>query len=161
MRIRRAETHDIGRIHELLHQVNMIHHNGRPDIFRRGARKYTDEELVGILGNEKTPVFVAVDGDDRVLGYAFCIMEDHRRDNNMTDIVTLYIDDLCVDEKERGRHVGTALFEYVTSFAKERGCYNVTLNVWCVNPGAMAFYDRMGMKPMKIYMEKLVSDQKS
>ncbi len=49
---------------------------------------------------------------------------------NMTDIKTLYIDDLCVDSNARGRHIGTTLFDYVMDFAKQTGCYTVTLNVW-------------------------------
>ncbi|MBQ1554678.1 MAG: GNAT family N-acetyltransferase, partial [Clostridia bacterium] len=66
------------------------------------------------------------------------------------------IDDLCVDEKRRGQHIGRQLYEYVLQFAKESGCYNVTLNVWCCNPGAMQFYERCGLVPQKIGMEKIL-----
>ena len=60
MNIRRATCNDIDQINALLYQVLTVHHNGRPDLFRENAKKYTDEELKTILTDDKTPVFVAV-----------------------------------------------------------------------------------------------------
>ncbi len=153
--IRRAEIKDIPEIDELLNQVNLIHHLGRPDLFKL-ARKYTDEELAAILQDGSRPVFVAVDGDDRALGYAFCIFQQHVNDNLLTDVKTLYIDDLCVQKHLRGQHIGRALFEHVLAFARENGCHNVTLNVWALNAGARKFYEKCGMKPQKIGMETIL-----
>ena len=73
MIIRKAQNKDIKRIGELLYQVNDVHYKGRPDLFVRDGRKYTDDELIEIFRNESTPVFVAVDDEDEVEGYAFCI----------------------------------------------------------------------------------------
>lgn len=157
MEIRRAEEKDIERIHELLIQVCQVHHKGRPDLFQGNHnRKYTDEQLKEILHDEKRPVFVAVDETDRVSGYAFCVFQQHMNDNILTDIKTLYIDDLCVDEKSRGKHIGKALYERVLEFAKEQGCYNVTLNVWSCNETAMKFYEKCGLKPQKVGMETIL-----
>ena len=74
----------------------------------------------------------------------------------MTDIKTIYIDDLCVDENLRGQHIGRALYDSVLAFAREQGCYNVTLNVWCCNEKAMKFYEACGLKPQKIGMEVIL-----
>lgn len=157
MKIRRAEEKDVERIHELLVQVCMVHHKGRPDLFQGNQnRKYTDDQLKEILLDDKRPVFVAVDEKDWVLGYAFCMLQQHVGDNILTDIKTLYIDDLCVDEKIRGQHIGQALYEHVLGFAKEQGCYNVTLNVWSCNEAAMRFYESCGLKPQKIGMETIL-----
>ena len=91
-----------------------------------------------------------------MLGYAFCVFQEHRGDNILTDIRTLYIDDLCVDEALRGQHIGRALYEYVLNYAKENGCYNVTLNVWACNESAMRFYESCGLKPQKFGMEAIL-----
>ncbi|PWG64698.1 GNAT family N-acetyltransferase [Bifidobacterium callitrichidarum] len=154
--IRRATAADIPTIDDLLLQVAEVHHQGRPDLFKSGARKYTDDELAGILADDATPVFVAADADGRVLGYAFCIFQQHPGNHVLTDIKTLYIDDLCVDETARGMHVGSTLYRYVLDFARESGCYNVTLNVWSCNPSAQAFYERMGLTPYRIGMEQIL-----
>ncbi len=156
MKIRRAENKDIPGIMNLLEQVCRIHHEGRPDLFRKGARKYTEAQLESILGDKDRPVFAAVDENDCIAGYAFCIFIRHADDNILTDIRTLYIDDLCVDETLRGRHIGRSLYEAVKIFAKENGCYNLTLNVWSCNPSAMKFYESCGLKPQKIGMETIL-----
>ncbi len=157
MEIRRAENRDIPRLHELLTQVNNVHAAGRPDLFKRGNRKYTDEELMGIIADaEQSPIFVLTDAEDKVLGYCFCQVEQFVNDNNRTDIKTLYIDDLCVDESCRRQHIAQRLYDHVVGFARENGFYNVTLNVWECNPGARAFYDQCGMKPLKTYLETIL-----
>lgn len=156
MKIRRAQKHDKPMITELLNQVLMVHHTGRPDLFKSNTRKYTDDELDVIIYDDKTPVFVAVDDSDKVMGYAFCISRQAVNDNILTDIKTLYIDDLCVDQNIRGRHVGKSLYEYVIDYARENGYYNVTLNVWSCNENAMRFYEKMGLVPQKIGMETIL-----
>lgn len=156
MNIRRAKETDIEGIDRLLYQVLSVHHKGRPDIFKGNVKKYTDDELKAILRDDHTPVFAAVDEDERLLGYAFCQLQQHVDHNILTDIKTLYIDDLCVDESYRSQHVGTALYEYVLGFAKDCGCYNVTLNVWSCNEDALRFYEKRGLVPQKIGMEKIL-----
>lgn len=156
MKIRTARDKDLEQINKLLYQVCMVHHIGRPDLFKAGAKKYTDEELLKIIHNEKTPILVAADENDIVCGYAFCIFQQYINNNNMTDIKTLYIDDLCVDENLRGKHIGKTLYYAVLDFAKKNGCYNVTLNVWSCNKNAMKFYEACGLKPQKIGMETIL-----
>ena len=155
MEIRRACESDLAGVHELLSQVLAVHAEGRPDLFREGTRKYTDDELLAIFADDSRPVFVAVEGDV-VLGHAFCEVQDFRGSNNMQSILNIYIDDICVDEKCRGKRVGTALYQHVLDYARKLGCYNVTLNVWTCNPGAQRFYEAMGMTPLKTCLEQVL-----
>ena len=150
--IRIAKEKDIPKISELLAQICLIHHNGRPDIFKVGE-KYSSEELKGMLNDEQRPILVSVDEMDRVTGYCFCIYKQHKGNSVLTDIKTLYIDDLCVDEALRGRHIGKELYSAAIKLAKDSGCYNLTLNVWSCNPSAMEFYRAQGMLPQKTIME--------
>ena len=156
MIIRRAESKDIDGINKLLHEVLTVHYNGRPDLFKADVKKYTDSELKEIIADDTKPIFVAAEESDAVLGYAFCVFQQHIGDNILTDIKTLYIDDLCVDEICRGKHIGKSLYEYVLRFAKENGCYNVTLNVWACNESAMKFYEKCGLAVQKKGMEKIL-----
>ena len=70
--------------------------------------------------------------------------------------ICLFIDDLCVDAKARGQHIGESLFEYVKSEAKRLGCYEVTLNVWAGNTSAEKFYEKMGLKTKERQMEYIL-----
>jgi ribosomal protein S18 acetylase RimI-like enzyme len=154
MAIRRAQPKDSKRINELLYQVAEIHAKGRPDIFKAATKKYSDSELLNIISNDQTPIFVCTDDNDFVLGYAFCIYQ-HTKDNLLLkDKETLYIDDICVDQTARGKHIGKSLYTYVLKFAKENGFDNITLNVWAFNESAYKFYEKCGMTPQKIIMEK-------
>ncbi len=155
MIIRRAELKDTGAVMNLLGQVLSVHHTGRPDLFKAGVTKYTEEELAAIFNNPETPVFVAEE-DGNVSGYVFCIFQQKTDDNILTGIKTLYVDDLCVDESMRGRNVGKRLFEYVRKYAAESGCHNLTLNVWACNEGARKFYEKCGLVPQKYGMEVIL-----
>ena len=154
MHIRKAVEKDYKRVNELLIQVNQLHHEGRKDLFKAGGKKYSDDDFKKLIHDENRPIFVAVNENDEVLGYAFCIFRQFINHPIMTDIKTLFIDDLCVDENCRGQHIGTKLYEHVVSFAKEHDCYHITLNVWCLNESAMKFYEKCGLTPLKIMMEK-------
>ena len=153
--IRPAVESDIPRLEDLLYQVHGLHAEGRPDIFIPGCKKYTVEQLCAILSDTvNTPVFAAV-LDGVLVGYCFCIRQVQTA-ASMQKISTLYVDDLCVDEEKRGQHVGRALYEHVVEFARQSGCYNLTLNVWACNESAMRFYEKCGLVPQKIGMEKLL-----
>lgn len=161
-KIRKANKEDIQRIIELLHQVNMVHHVIRPDLFKPHTTKYNEQELETMLNDDSKPIFVFDDGarpsgtlcsQRMVLGYAFCQVSEIKNDQLLEDIKTLYIDDICVDENARGKHVGKALYEYVRDYAKSIGCNNITLNVWEGNTTALQFYKNMGMQVQKTTME--------
>lgn len=153
MQIRRAAEKDIDRINELLGQVLEIHADIRPDIFIPGTTKYTNAELEEMMKDDDKPIYVAVDDEDYVMGYAFCQIRKQPFSNNMIQFDTMFIDDLCVDEEIRGKHIGEALFVFVKEEAKRRNCYDVTLNVWEGNNSARHFYDKMGLKVKESQLE--------
>ena len=154
--IRRAEERDIGEIMRLLVQVNNVHAAIRPDLFIPDRRKYEREDLAALLRDPARPVFVLPGEDGSLRGYIFTVLEEYQNGRNQTCRRTLYIDDLCVDERCRAGGAGKALYRHAVAFAREKGCHNVTLNVWCGNDGAMRFYEAMGMKPYKVGMERVL-----
>ncbi len=152
--IRIANEKDTAAVLRLLEQVNRVHHDLRPDLFNL-ATKYTAAELETIFADEDTRVFVCEENGS-VLGYVFTVLIDHQSDNMLVPVKELYIDDLCVDEAARGKGVATKLFAYVRQYAREKGCYHITLNVWEGNDSALAFYRKMGMTPQKTKLEIIV-----
>ena len=157
MEIRFAEPRDVAGILQLLRQVGRVHHKGRPDIFRSNAQKYGASQVLAMLDAPKTPIFVAAEGE-RVLGYGFCIIKEHTMDPVIADHRELYIDDLCVDEACRGQGIGKAIYQAILRYAHMRKCYNVTLNVWSCNEGAMKFYESLGLKPQKVGLEAILEE---
>ena len=153
MTIRYAEPKDIPILMELLRQVHGVHYDIRPDIFKPTTTKYSPLELEDILRDPIRPILVAVDDSDSVLGYAFCVYKQAVNDLLLTDIKSLYIDDLCIDEGRRGQGIAGELYRHACGYAREQGCQFITLNVWCGNDGAMGFYEKMGLRPRHIMME--------
>lgn len=146
MEIRKARKDDLNGIEKLLVQVNNLHVELRPDIFVANAVKYDEEKFDALISSDKTPVFVAVDDEGKVIGHLFC----NKQVAVYKDFKTLFIDDLCVDETTRRQGVGKALYEFAIGYAREKGCYDVTLNVWSGNDSALAFYGKMGMFPKRL-----------
>lgn len=154
--IRKAIISDLPGISALLEQVLMVHYNIRPDLFIPNTKKYSDAQFAELLSDPDTPVFVFTDDEGNVLGHAFCALKDYTGLSNMIPHKTLYIDDICVDENHRGEKIATKLLEYVKSYAKELGCYNITLNVWEGNELARSFYEHMGMGVQRTTMELIL-----
>ena len=152
--IRKAETKDIKGIIDLLYQVDAVHHGIRPDLFKGNTPKYDEQALEAILSDGSKPIFVFDEG--KILGHAFCQITEIKNHRLLQDTKTLYIDDICVDETVRGKHIGKALYEFVRDYAKSIGCYNITLNVWEGNDSAYSFYKNMGMKIQKTGMETIL-----
>ncbi len=157
MEIRRALEGDIPRLTALLYQVGRVHYDLRPDIFRPVTLKYDEAQLCDILQNDNRPVYVAVE-DGTVLGFCFCIIKNIRGNTVVRDMIEFYIDDLCVDEACRGRGIGEALYRYAYDRAGELGSRAVTLNVWNCNVRAMKFYEKLGLRPQKTYMEAVLGE---
>ena len=156
MLIRRAEMTDIPDILRLLGQVCDIHAEIRPDIFKMGGLKYTEAEIPQILSDESSPIWCAVE-NGTFLGYCFCQWKETPDSSVGFARKELYIDDLCVDESARGKGVATELFRFVTDIAKAEGATFLTLNVWQGN-SALNFYEKMGMKPRKVFMDLPLED---
>ena len=153
--IRKATHQDIPDICRLLEQVLAVHHEGRPDLFRGQGKKYDEQTLREMLERQDSPIFV-YDDDGQVVAYIMC-QEQNSGSSVLVPVKTLYIDDLCVDKDARGKGIGRKLFEYVKDYATENGFYNVTLHVWNCNPGAMRFYESLGLTPQYTNLELIVN----
>ncbi len=156
MIIRKANANDYKGIERLLVEVNNLHQKLRSDIFVENAVKYNENQFDEIISNDSTPVFVAVDDNGNIMGHMFCEMRDFSKSHVFKDFKSLFIDDLCVEEGERGQGVGKALYEFAIGYARENGCYDVTLNVWEGNNSARAFYEKMGMFVKETQMEYIL-----
>lgn len=156
MTIRLAQPKDIPALLGLLGQILSVHHQARPDIFKESGGKYSPQELEQLMAQDKTPIFVYENADGQILGHLFVTIKEVSNNPVLHSIKTLFIEDLCVDQAARGQKIGDQLYQFAVSYAKEIGCYNLTLNVWNDNEGALRFYQRQGMKPQETVMETII-----
>ena len=156
MSIRLAQPKDIPDLLRLLEQILSVHHQARPDIFKEEGSKYSGQDLENLMMQEQTPIFVYENSDGQILGHLFVTIKEVTDNPVLQPIKTLFIEDLCVDQATRGQKIGDQLYQFAVSYAKEIGCYNLTLNVWNDNEGALRFYQRQGMKPQETVMETII-----
>lgn len=156
MNIRRAQIKDIPAIIKLLSEVLELHAAIRPDIFKPGTTKYTNDELAKLIKDDHKPIYVAVNDEDEVLGYVFTQLQEQPFSTNMVQFKSLFIDDLCVDSAARSQGVGRALLDFVKEEGKRLGCYEITLNVWAGNDSAIRFYEKNGLKTKETTMEYIL-----
>ncbi|HAL18158.1 MAG TPA: GNAT family N-acetyltransferase [Spirochaetaceae bacterium] len=151
--MRLAKKSDIDDLHRLLADMNAIHAELRPDIFKIGGIKYTKEEIGKKIAECTEPIFV-YEEEGAVLGYAFCMIQEVKETNLLLAQKYVYIDDLCVDGRFRSKSIGSRLYEYVREYAKSIGANRVRLIVWEGNDKAVRFYLRQGMKPLITVMDE-------
>ena len=156
MTIRSAQPKDIPALLGLLEQILSVHHQARPDIFKGSGGKYSKEELKQLMAQEQTPIFVYENADGQILGHLFVTIKEVSDNPVLQPIKSLFIEDLCVDQAVRGQKIGDQLYQFAVNYAREIGCYNLTLNVWNDNEGALRFYQRQGMKPQETVMETII-----
>ncbi len=154
MTIRLAKANDIPAILDLLGEILAVHHKGRPDIFKSSGSKYDHQQLAQLLNDPNQPVFV-YEQDGQILGHLFCQFQE-AQGNVLEPVKTLFIDDLCVSSSARGQGLGEKFIDFARGYAKEQGCYNLTLDVWADNAGAVRFYERLGLEPQKMRMEEIL-----
>lgn len=150
--IRRAVPTDADQILLLLEQVEAIHQQGRPDLFRENGTKYTVPELCEIMADKDRPIFVALIGE-KIVGYIFGIITETKGSTMLFDMKTLHLDDVCIDKSYRGTGIGGELMEYVMAWAKAVGCDRMDLDVWEFNDGARRFYEKYGFSTQKRRMD--------
>ena len=152
LQIRQAVQSDIPALQSLLLQVEKIHCDGRPDIFKDGGVKFTNEQLAQLLFDPTRPIFCAVN-DGQVVGYVFCIITEIKGDPMLRDTKTLHLEDVCVDESCRDGGVGSCLMEYVKTYARENDFTRIDLDVWELNDRAREFYEKHGFGVQKRRMD--------
>ena len=157
---RRAVMDDRIRIMPIQKEIADLHHNGRPDLFRTEAHYYSENDFSARLTNPDHRIFIA-EADGEVAGYVFAMVRHIRNHPSYVDFDTFYIDDICVAERYRRHGIATALLERCITQAREAGCRNLELGVYCFNGNAIAFYGAMGMKPVMQRMELRLEETES
>ncbi len=152
MTVRLAKEQDMGQINELRRQVNNLHTEGRPDMFKPGFGKDIQEYLQ-VIQNDPERVIVVAELNGKITGFA--VLHHIRKPENpfMYERDYLDIDEFGVDCGHRRQGIGSAMMEFIREFAREKGFRRIELNMWEFNQGALAFYEAAGFVTYRRYME--------
>ena len=150
--IRYAVREDLPQVNELRSQVNLLHAEGRPDIFRPGFCEELRERVYAEFEGEDSDVIVAVSGG-KVCG--FLIAQYIRRpESPYCHPREFYrVEEFGVSPAYRRQGIGTALIAFCTEEAKKKGFSRMELDVWEFNEDARKFYKAVGFQTYRRYME--------
>ena len=144
--IKIPQIEDFNRINELAKQVHELHVNWRPDLFLSVEEVISKENFEKMI--QAKEIFVAKI-EDEIAGYiTFNIKE--KNNPNMRYRKQLQIEAICIDEKNRGKGIGTQLLKHVKQYGKENDCTDIYLTVNEENVSAIKMYEEFGFKVKSI-----------
>ena len=143
---------DFKRVNELAVQVHEMHVTWNPDIFKSVEEVINKEYFENLIKNEE--IYIAK-VDKEIVGYIIFNIKE-KENPSMGYRKQLNIDAICVDERYRGKGIGTKILESIKEMAKTKGCTDLYLTVNQENENAIRVYEKFGFKVKNIaYMMKL------
>lgn len=150
--VRFAKEEELERINEIRKMVNDVHVDGRPDIFKGGFEENLRDYIYEIWKAENKDIIVA-ERDGVICGFACIQIVDKPENPFMNARRYVDVDEFGVDEKFRRQGVATEMIEFIREDAGKWGINRVELNMWEFNEGALAFYESVGFRTYRRYME--------
>ena len=150
--VRLAKEKDLGRINELRKQVNDIHVEGRPDIFKAGFGVELRDYAYTLMYGENSDIIVA-ERNGEICGMA-CVDYVHRPETAYGKARSFYhVQEIAVDENYRRQGVAKELLDFMIADTRKRKLKKIELDVWEFNDSAIEFYQATGFKETRRWME--------
>ena len=152
MTVRIADERDLERVNELRRQVNDLHVEGRPDVFKPGFNEQLKNYVYTVYNDPCKDIAVA-EKDGVICGYAVLNRFTKPETPFMYERSYVDVDEFGVDKAFRRQGIGRALMEYIRTYAKDNDFDRIELNMWEFNEGALRFYEDIGFGTYRRYME--------
>lgn len=155
MIVRFAKESELDRVNELRKQVNDIHVEGKPDVFKPGFGQEL-RDFVKVIWNDPEQEIVVAEDDGVICGFAVLHHINKPENPFMKERDFIDIDEFCVDKDHRRKGAASAMVSFIKEFAREKGFKRIELNMWEFNQNALAFYEAAGFKTFRRYMEMMI-----
>ncbi len=155
MDVRLAKAEDLGRVNELRKQVNDLHSEGKPDVFKKGFSQEL-QDYIKVIYNDPEQKIAVAETDGVICGYA--VLHHITKPENSVMYVRDYldIDEFGVDEAFRRQGVASSMIAFIREYAVNNGFHRIELNMWEFNKNALAFYEAAGFSTYRRYMEMFI-----
>ena len=150
--VRFAEEKDLDIINELRKQVNDIHVEGRPDLFKAGFGAEIRDFAKVIMSGENSDIIVA-ERNGIICGMV-CVDYVNKPETPYSKARSFYhVQEIAVDANHRRQGVAKELLEFMIADAKKRKLGKIELDVWEFNDSAIEFYQAVGFRQTRRWME--------
>jgi diamine N-acetyltransferase len=157
MAITIIETKDAALLAVLNHDVQEIHAEIEPSIFKKHLKESMQKQFEEALQNENVKGFVAY-YQEKPVGYVLVSKRDLPETYFKYAYSVIYIEQICVDKEYIGKSIGKELLNHVKSHAAKQGIERVELDFWCKNSNAGQFFRLQGFSTFneRMYFEKKI-----
>ena len=155
MIVRFAKESELDRVNELRKQVNDIHVEGKPDVFKPGFGQEL-RDFIKVIWNDPEQEIVVAEDDGVICGFAVLHHINKSENPFMKERDFIDIDEFCVDKDHRRKGAASEMVSFIKKFAREKGFKRIELNMWEFNQNALAFYEAAGFKTFRRYMEMMI-----
>lgn len=149
--LRTAEVNDYDEVEALMKQVQRLHEDWRPDIYKSVSQVLPYKEFEE--AQQKKQVVVA-ERDGEIIGIMLFVVR-HVENEKMVTRDVLFIDVMAVTEKYRGHGIGHQFFDYMKKLYQESDYDGLELQVNARNLAAREMYKNYGFTEKSINMELL------
>ena len=155
MAVRFTREEELERINELRKQVNDVHVEGKPEVFKPGFGPDLRDHIFWIWDDPEHDIVVN-ERDGVICGFAVLSHIIRPANPFMFERNFIDIDEFCVDKDFRRKGVGSEMVEFIKAVAARRGIKRIELNMWEFNESALEFYEAAGFKTFRRYMEMFI-----
>ena len=147
--VRLPRLQDYERVSKIMDQVQQLHVEWRPDVYKPASPLITMDMFEAILKDEN---WYVAEADGVVVG-GLELMKRQVESPAQVMKDVLFISTMAVDEKYRGKGIGHLFFEKVKRLKQEKGYDTIELQVNAKNRLAYEMYRKYGFTEKSINME--------
>ena len=147
--VRLPRLQDYERVSQIMDQVQQLHVEWRPDVYKPASPLITMDMFEAIL---KDGNWYVAEADGVVVG-VLELMKRHVESPAQVAKDVLFISTMAIDEKYRGKGIGHLFFEKVKQLKQEKGYDTIELQVNAKNRLAYEMYRKYGFTEKSINME--------
>ena len=128
---------------KLNHDVQKLHHEIEPEIFKAYSEENMKSLFEDIFSNNNAVAYVAKI-ENEPAGYILFseVQKEETYFRNSYSIV--YIDQICVESRFKRKGVGKALVNFAKKYAKDRGITRLEMDYWSKNKFSGEFFRSQG-----------------
>ena len=149
--VRKATQNDYEDVLRIMSQVQDMHVEWRPDVYKPNKLLFSKEDFKAALSGD---TFYVAEGEGIIVGVMGLEYRHIETPAHVTrDLV--FIDSMAVDEPYRGKGVGHAFFSLVKEIATKKNADGIELQVNARNKQAYEMYTKYGFTEKSINLELL------
>lgn len=154
--IRIEETDDSVLIAALNEEVQSLHFDLHPEVFKRYDQQEVKAAMRDLMAEKNCKALLAMD-EETPIGYALLFIRNKPENAFQHADRWIHLDQLCVLSKYRHQGVGRTLLTHVHQLANDLDIERIALDHWSANYGARQFFTKTGFRYFNERMELLVS----